>query len=432
MKLKIVQPTKIINIVGWIIMLCLIYMKYVLQMDLPRSILLILYAVIALVSSKEELIGLCLCCIPLSTSLHYYYAIMICIFIYILKYYSHIHINSTIYIVFLLWAWELLHCFGEGFSINKSITFIFSYVLTYLLMYSYNEDIRYEYIVRLIAICTSFMCFVVLSKLLVDSGGSIDGAFQGMQRLGQIDGIEEVGAYFNPNTLGYFCIMASCGLIQLILTRKSKKIDIVLSIYLIVCGFLTTSKTFVVCLIIMIVLFVISVRGNVIRKIKNLLCLSLIFIGVFVLVDKLFPTVLENYVVRFTVNDISSGRFELLAQYNKYIFSSPETLFWGTGLSAENIKIDDFFGVANFMVPHNGFQEIIVVWGIPGLLLFFGFLFSIIMQARKSLKQQTIMNYIPLILLLIKVQAGQMVTLFPTMLMFSLAYLSLCYDFKKR
>jgi len=432
MILKTMKPAKLFYFAGWIIMFLLIYVKYVMYIDLPRSILLVLYIVMAIFSNKEELIGLCLCTIPLSTSFHFYYAIIVCIFVYIFRYSAQIKVNNAFFVIVILWMWELLHCFGNGYSINSSLTFIFSYILAFLLMYSCCREINYEYIVRLLAICTSFMCFVVLSKLMQDSGWSISNAFRGMQRLGTIDGIEEVGAYFNPNTLGYFCIMASCGLIQNVMIGKFKSIDILLIIFLIICGFLTTSKTFIVCLLLMIFLFVVSISGGVASKIKNLILLIVVCSIILVSLDLFFEVVLENYIVRFGVKDISSGRVRLFNQYNDYILSSAKAIFWGTGLSAQRAVIDKYFGVSNFEVPHNGFQEIIVVWGVPGLILFFVFLYVMIVRAKKHSNVKGLINYIPLILLLVKVQVGQLITSFPTMLTFSLAYLSMCADFDNK
>jgi len=55
-----------------------------------------------------------------------------------------------------------------------------------------------------------------------------------------------------------------------------------------------------------------------------------------------------------------------------------------------------------------------------------------IVRAKKHSNVKGLINYIPLILLLVKVQVGQLITSFPTMLTFSLAYLSMCADFDNK
>lgn len=414
----------------WAILMVLIYLRYVVQIGFPREILLLIYAVIVLNGNRDEILAMCMCSIPLYTSFQYTFGVAVCIIVYIIKYGKEIRLGRGMIPIWLLWIWELLHCFSGGFSIKENIVFLFPYILCLLLMYSNIENVNYSVVVRTFAICTVFMCLVTLSKLLIDSGYNIERAFINMQRLGLSDSdTGTVGAYFNPNTLGYFCVLASTGLIQLMVSGKHKMTDIIIVIVLVVCGILTTSRTYLACLLLMILLFLFSQKGKFSKKVKFVVAATLLAIVVVLIAIYLFPTAINNFILRFQVDDVSSGRMDLVKQYNQFIFSSTRNLFFGTGLYNFRAKIDVILGVVDVQVPHNGFQEILVIWGIPGFIIFMAFLYCLVKRSRCVFPKQKLINYIPLILLLVKVQAGQMVTAFYTMMMFSMAYLSLCYDF---
>ena len=49
-----------------IILLGLCFLRYALQIDFPRGILLALAVLIALLGDRDEIIAMCICCIPLS------------------------------------------------------------------------------------------------------------------------------------------------------------------------------------------------------------------------------------------------------------------------------------------------------------------------------------------------------------------------------
>ena len=85
-------------------------------------------------------------------------------------------------------------------------------------------------------------------------------------------------------------------------------------------------------------------------------------------------------------------------------------------------------GDTEMNVCHNGTQEVLVCWGLPGLIMFVWYIVEMIKRKPKGLKRG-IVNYIPLVLLLVAAQAGQLLTSGNKLLAFGLVYISLCYDF---
>lgn len=191
----VIKKRNIGTAILWAVFLGLIYLRYVIQIDFPRIILMAVFSMLVLKGNKEEILGLCACCIPFDTSFHSYYAILICLIVYLIKYGKEMRFGIGIFPVLMIWLWEILHGFSGDFSIKDNITFILPYILCLFVMYSDIGEVNYKKIMKTLALCTVFMCFVVLSKLLIVSGFQIKGMFLNMQRLGSIYGVEESGAF---------------------------------------------------------------------------------------------------------------------------------------------------------------------------------------------------------------------------------------------
>ena len=88
--------------------------------------------------------------------------------------------------------------------------------------------------------------------------------------------------------------------------------------------------------------------------------------------------------------------------------SSPDKLFFGIGIQDIATKAYEITGVSTF-VPHNGYQQLVVAWGIPGLLVMALFVYKLFKQAMRN-KKIPALYYSPLVFLLVDILAGQFVT----------------------
>ena len=165
-----------------------------------------------------------------------------------------------------------------------------------------------------------------------------------------------------------------------------------------------------------------------IRKKAGLLFGALVIALICILtLSLLFPTVLDLFVQRFQVDDITSGRDSLFIQYNDYIFSSAKSFLWGIGTYNMTNKIMHVYEIADG-VPHNGIQEVFVAWGLPGMMFVISMVLVLMQRSRQENPHQKKINYLPFIILFAKIQVGQMITSPYTMLAFALIYISLCAD----
>jgi hypothetical protein len=138
------------------------------------------------------------------------------------------------------------------------------------------------------------------------------------------------------------------------------------------------------------------------------------------------PDVFNSFVKRFFEEDISNGRIELFLFYNEHLLSDIRYLFFGVGIQNFTRSLANIYGYVN-NVCHNGIQEILVCWGIPGLFMMASFLAAMIFNRKWYFKRRKL-NYIPLILLMVDIQAGQFLRSGIALLALSFAYLSLQWN----
>lgn len=408
--------------------LCIV--RYAFRVNLPRVVLLAVAITIAIVGNRDEIIAMCICCIPLHESIDFFYTIVLCVGIYAVRFPRHVRIGASIVPILLIFVWELLHCLGEKFSVVELVSNLTPFLPLLLLLCTDCDEHDYDYIVRALAVATAAISLALLVKVIYAADFNLLMAFANLQRLG-VDteetkkGTEILGSQINPNSLGVICVLAMTGLMQLRQAGRKKWSDMPMVLFLLVFGTLTSSRTYLACLAMMAVLLLISQKGSLAHKLKFLGAILIVTAIALAVLYLIFPTLMGYYAGRFQEKDLTTGRLDLMVKYHDFIMSNPKVMFFGVGLQDFLKKVLVIFRVA-VHVPHNGIQEVIVAWGLPGLLLFVALWGAMILRSRKCCKKQGLINYIPLLVILLKAQAGQMLDSPYTMLAFSFAYLSMC------
>lgn len=422
------KSKKVLMKMGIALFIVLVFVKYVCMFPFPKIVLLSLYVGIMLCCNRDELIASGVCLIPLTNVFNHNYALLICIMIYLVKYYKEIKWEKGIIAVLALCIWEAAHFFCVGFSIKGLVTFTLPYVFCLLLMYVCTEKVDYKRVIRIFAKCTLFISFVMFCKMLLDFDFDLGNAFYLRHRLGMNIDTGHDALTYNANSLGVFCVLGISGLVQFMILKQGKVEDYFVSFGLLISGLLTMSKTFILCLGVLLLLVWMVQKGKFKAKLRlGILAIAVIafFAGVIAII---LPEFFESFIGRFMVGDLTSGRVGLFIQYTQFIFSSWRNFLFGTGVNGIEAALKMYYGTSFVNVPHNGIQEIVVVWGVVGFFLFAMFIYYFFKQAR-SVNKQKLIHYFPFILIFIKVQLGQLVTTNYTLLMFALIYLSLCYDF---
>lgn len=412
----------------------LCYARYAMQISFPRMVLLAMIVMMAFLGNEHEILAVCVCCIPLHSTFHFFYGLLICMAVFVVKYHSLICINLSVLPFFFMIIWELLHCFTLDFSIISFGSDFLPFLLLMLIMCIKMDRIDYAFITRALAICIAFMCILLVGRVLYASGFDLTTAMTGLRRLGM--DTEEAqtiltveGGQQNPNSLGIMCVLGVTGLIQLLITGRGKQQDLFLILLLIFLGALTSSRTYLFCLLIMGVLLYFGQEGSLWRKFKYFLLGCVAVAVVITLLYLILPELLESYIQRFLVADITSSRSLLLRLYHELITSDMRILLWGIGRHNYSYLLMEQYRVAE-NVPHNAIQEIIIAWGLPGIVLFLLLGIAMIRRSRHFCKNQRLLNYIPIIIIIAKSMVGQLLTSDYTILALSYAYLSMCVDLK--
>lgn len=421
---------------GMALMIASIFARNILDISIPIIVVLAIGALTALVSTREEMIALTIACIPMSAGFQYKYLIFICIVIYAFKFYKDIKFNSAILPLLFMMAWDLLHGIFYPFAISEFLRGFAELIFcAFLMMILPKKKIDYKLISRLLAISSIFMMLIVLLNLLEQTNYNFEEIFVGTYRFGVGDAdVKNYGVNYNANALGLIANLSIAGLLQLIVAKKHKFFDYLLIVVLVMFGVMTMSRSFLICLALIVAMFAVSGASTLKEKLKRLFLIALVIVLLVTMVLTLMPNVYETFAARFEVDDVTNGRSDLFAFYMDHLMSAPEHFLFGVGRQGYGDIIADMYtgalvgGDAEMNVCHNGTQELLVCWGLPGLVLLVWFIFELIRKKPQGLKRE-ITNYIPLVLLLIYVQAGQLITAGIPLLALSFAYVSLCYDF---
>lgn len=414
-----------------LLLLGLIFIRYSLQIDLSRAFFLAIVVLIACLGDRDEVIAMCVCCIPLHESLDLFYAEVLCIAVYLVKFWREIRLSQAILPILVMILWELLHCFGQPFSPVGFITDCVPLLLLAVVMCG-SKKYDYDFIARAYALTATGACIILLFRLIYLADFNIAEAFTNLQRLGVdsmevADNLSITGGTPNANSLGILCVLGITGLLQLRTAGRGKTGDWVIVVILLVFGTLTSSKTYLVCLVIMAVLLLFSQQGSLKRKARFMAAGVTLLLLALLIMYLIFPDALAYYYSRFQADDLTTGRLDLMKQYHAFIVSEWKNAFFGVGLQDFSEKVVSRYMVA-WNVPHNGIQELLMAWGIPGLVMFCALLYMMLWRSGHFCRKQGLINYIPLLILIAKAQAGQLLASAYTMLAFSFAYLSLCAE----
>lgn len=408
---------------GIAFMWLLLFARNVLNIGIPVFALLAVGAVIAMLGDRDEIIALAVCCIPMSNSFQYKYLVLLCIVIYLIKFSSDIRINTAILPLLFMMIWELLHGIGYSFSFYEYLRGFSELIFVTFLMLLKPRKIDFPFIVRILAWVSVGMMLIVLVNLLIESNFDFEAIFNGYYRFGRVDnGAEDFGGDYNPNGLGMICNLSIACIMILSLFGKARLSDYIVLGTLAVFGIMTMSRSFIICLAFLIILYIFSTKESVIKKVRTILIICLIAALLLFIVQATMPYVIDNFLGRFENDDVLNGRDELFSFYTEHIFSSPEYFLFGIGKQDFAIKIHTIYN-NDINVSHNGIQELVVCWGAIGLILFIWFLVKMVNNSFNSKK--TLACFMPLFLILLKVQSGQLITTGSTLLSFAIALIAL-------
>lgn len=395
----------------------LVALRNIFALDYPVIILTVYAGIMAVFCDRDEMVAYGVACLPFSPAFYYDTVLAMLILIYILKYPKTLRVSRIWLLVpfVLMMGWELCHEIIFGFSGMEYFYSFMTLGFTVFIVYAADWKFDFSLISRTLAICTVFCCAMVLLRVLIAKEFDVVGLFGNRwYRFGSNDlSIEDSISYvliYNPNGLGSICNLSIIGLLLRMKMRGFNVIDGLLSVVLVLFGALTQSRMFLLTFAAMVLLFAIFVQRGALKRLRNVGILAVIGVVGIGLIWLATPFVVEHILARLGETDLSNGRNDLFAWYNEYLGSDPEHLWFGTGLQDILTKVNLGASQSVDNVSHNGIQELVIVWGIPGLIMFLGLIVCMIVAAKKNEKRLSFLNFIPLVMMFVNGMFGQIIT----------------------
>lgn len=383
---------------------------------------------------ESESIAFIFCLALLNTAIQYNYAIGAGVIILFLKQINKVRVTLYIIPFIILFAWELLHIFIPPFSTFSYIRSMIPYCVWIILIAINGIKFRTDLIIKTFVVTLLFTLVCILLITLE----SFDYSLSAMWERGFRLGFETSEIHYilkgNPNDLGFYCNLGISSLLLLSSKEKSprKKIVYYITIFVLTLfGFSTMSRAFIVISVFIIFYFFwFSSKKSIGNKIKNILLAISVMVFLIMIVSVILPDLFKSVLSRFLVEDISSGRNTIFADYTALIFSKFERFFFGFGMQGlfeKTIQVSP--NITN--VSHNGIQEIFVVWGFVGFVIVCFIFFAYFSSAKHKGAKITFVNMLPFLVAFIKIQSGQFVTAPIMTIMFMYAYICL-FERKQR
>ena len=413
----------------YIMMAMLIVARYLLKINVPSMVLLAVAVIPAIFGTTSELLACVVSFIPISAAFQYKYAIIIAMAIMLIKNRWRLKSTPAFFLAIMMMVWELLHFVYGHFSLVEYFRDFAELLFMGALIMVNVGDLDYKMIIRSLAISAVGICTIMFIMQLQQNGFSVLKVFSrsaAAWRFGQSNmSAGKFALNFDANILGFICNLSACGLLLLRKRKESEKIDIVLTIASLFYALITLSRAAIVCMLLIIALYVFGGENKGLKRVIGILSIfGIVTITGFVVYTYL-PSIFENLQERFQRKDVWNGRGNLFTKYMEYVLSSPTNLLFGTGLQGVLEKVSPVIWVDQ--LPHNGLVEVVVVWGIPGIIVVLTWFTMIVrMSTVYSRCKREIYQFAPFLLTLVFMMSVQLLTESRIMLALSFSYICLC------
>lgn len=289
-------------------------------------------------------------------------------------------------ILFLFFIILLISVIFSKFEYNQeNIILIIINFLLIVCIYIFNNELEYDYVYNTIIIFSTLVSLLSLVLGLIN----YDGTFIGNKL---------AGLYSNPNQGGPIVLFSLILLIYKLKKEKERKIIkiILICIQLIFLYFNKTRSVYFAVILLSIIYIITKCKKN---TIITLICISFLSIPViYIQKNQLFSDSIDiNQYTKceIALNNLSTERYAIwkesliLITLNNYI---------GYGNGNLNIAASTLLGnnsrirVRNITATHNIFLQILIDGGIIALLIFFLFLFILLKEVFKILRNNNLFS----------------------------------------
>jgi len=368
----------------------------------PKIMFIAITSIICVFADKSDVYCLMAFLAPIAHGISYTYISAIALVILLLKQKMKVKLSGFLLIGIILLI-ELLSALRGLFSYVDYLRFVGVFLIAFLRMIDIEDEYDNISIVKMYLFGYIIAMADIFGQML--KRFSLIDILRLNARLGSTrellnNNTEGMLLSFNPNTLGFLCTLTV--LFCLLLHKKEKKVwHLILIVATTLIGITTQSRTFIVVYLFAILLYVCLSMRSLKSALKSIAVYSVSCGIIVILVNFLIPAYVRGITDRFATSDISNGRIDIMQYYFREMFRSVDRFILGVGLQNYREKYDYF---AN---AHNATQEILITWGIIGLIAVILLFFIILCNSKKINPQVLSVQYVPFIAFLIDAQSGQ-------------------------
>ena len=198
------------------------------------------------------------------------------------------------------------------------------------------------------------------------------------------DYIRNIIAYMNTgfrftayaNDPNYYSLYLCIALASIVIKPKIKAYDYVIMVILAIIGFLTESKMCMILMALCLIYLVIFTANDKEKKVRNIV----IIVGICIIVFAMRNTIgafFQNLFKRAggtgaTLNDLSTGRFDIVLDCLRALVYDIPLLLIGRGLNYFN-HFGDYVQIGR--LSHNTYLDVVMSWGVIGSGIFLSIIF---------------------------------------------------------
>ena len=292
-------------------------------------------------------------------------------------------INKITICFIILIVWDFIMTIASGLTnVNfmTNVSLCCSWIIFSLIIF--KDDLDLNKILKYLVIGYFLSCFLGMCHVLDTWGFNIPENYRFV-------GLTRDANYFATYSL--------------IIIFASKKL--IVRLVCIVLGLFSTSKMFLLLLLLGLVLtfmykliaaIKLNKRFNFEKiKIPMLICIICLILSI---VSGLLAMIVDKYIYRFLEYDLTTGRAEIQAEYFTQFISNPISFIFGRGLSYR-WYYDVPFSIETNIIAHNTYLDILLSYGILGIGIFIYIVYKIVKAYKSENSKASVLLFIFALLL---------------------------------
>ncbi len=363
-----------------IIVSSMILLRDIFDVSLSKYLFVAICGIFFLAAKTQDLICMIMFTVPLLCGLPGNYIMPIALICYLFKS-GRINSKQLLLSCFVI-VMELVACvFYSTVSLPNIVGYITNLVLFFCLIYDTTKHNYKKYIYYFVLGVVLTAGIIVIATIL-DSPTWLQDISKGYLRFGMVENESEelLNITLNANALAFYSMTGiSCIVVLLRFSEFNKLFLIIQMIFLGLVGLITLSRTWVLTLVLLLVLYVFASATSGKSVFKACAGLGIVALVVIVILNR-YPQLYQGMLNRFNEGNLlnGNGRIEITSQYLSEFDENLRTMFFGTGVT----DYKNVIGLEKSL--HNSLVQILICYGIFGSLIFmYGWLSDVVKKIGK-------------------------------------------------